>query len=93
MAIQDEMYKMIAQEIDLVVKEGREKVLVDIKKAKKVAQMLTELSVEKTEADSLVNQYMANIKNICNSWGTDYRVWRWSEPCNWKRWKRQVQIV
>ena len=67
MAIQDEMYKMIAQEIDLVVKEEREKVLVDIKKAKKVAKMLTELSVEKTEADSLVNQYMANIKNICNS--------------------------
>ena len=67
MAIQDEMYKMIAQEIDLVVKEQREKVIVDIKKAKKVAKMLTELSVEKTEADSLVNQYMANIKNICNS--------------------------
>lgn len=68
MAIQDEMYKMIAQEIDFVVKEEREKVLVDIKKAKKVAKMLTELSVEKTEADSLVNQYMANIKNICNSY-------------------------
>ena len=67
MAIQDEMYKKIAQEIDLVVKEEREKVLVDIKKAKEVAKMLTELSVEKTEADSLVNQYMANIKNICNS--------------------------
>jgi Holliday junction resolvase-like predicted endonuclease len=67
MAIQDEMYKMIAQEIDLVVKKEREKVLVDIKKAKEVAKMLTELSVEKTEADSLVNQYMANIKNICNS--------------------------
>lgn len=67
MAIQDEMYKMIAQEIDLVVKEEREKVLVDIKKAKEVAKMLTELSVEKIEADSLVNQYMANIKNICNS--------------------------
>jgi hypothetical protein len=67
MAIQDEMFKMIAQEIDLVVKEEREKVLVDIVKAKKVAKMLTELSVEKTEADSLVNQYMANIKNICNS--------------------------
>lgn len=67
MAIQDEMYKMIAKEIDLVVKEEREKVLVDIKKAKEVAKMLTELSVEKTEADSLVNQYMANIKNICNS--------------------------
>jgi hypothetical protein len=67
MAIQDEMFKMIAQEIDIVVKEEREKVLVDIVKAKKVAKMLTELSVEKTEADSLVNQYMANIKNICNS--------------------------
>jgi hypothetical protein len=67
MAIQDEMYKMIQQEIDLVVKEEREKVLVDVEKAKKVAKMLTELSVDKSEADSLVNQYMANIKNICNS--------------------------
>ena len=67
MAIQDEMYKMIELEIDLVVKEEREKVLVDIDKAKKVAKMLTELSVDKSEADSLVNQYMANIKNICNS--------------------------
>ncbi|MBR4239064.1 MAG: hypothetical protein IKQ03_06615 [Prevotella sp.] len=67
MAIQDEMYKMIQQEIDLVVKEGREKVLVDVGKAKKVAKMLTELSVDKSEAESLVNQYMANIKNICNS--------------------------
>lgn len=67
MAIQDEMYKMIEQEIDFVVKEEREKVLVDIGKAKKVAKMLTELSVDKSEADSLVNQYMANIKNICNS--------------------------
>lgn len=67
MAIQDEMYKMIEQEIDLVVKEEREKVLVDIKKAKQVAKMLTELSVDKSEADSLVNPYMANIKIICNS--------------------------
>ena len=67
MAIQDEMYKMIQQEIDLVVKEEREKVLVDVEKAKKVAKMLTELSVDKSEADSLLNQYMANIKNICNS--------------------------
>lgn len=66
MAIQDEMYKMIEQEIDLVVKEEREKVLVDIGKAKTVAKMLTELSVDKSEADNLVNQYMANIKNICN---------------------------
>ena len=67
MAIQDEMYKMIQQEIDLAVKEEREKVLVDIDKAKQVSKMLTQLSVEKSEAESLVNQYMANIKNICNS--------------------------
>ena len=67
MAIQDEMYKMIAQEIDLVVEEEREKVIVDIKKAKKVAKMLTELSVDKSEPDSMVNQYMANINNICKS--------------------------
>ena len=67
MAIQDEMYKMIAQEIDLVVEEEREKVIVDIKKAKKAAKMLTELSVDKSEPDSLVNQYMANINNICKS--------------------------
>jgi hypothetical protein len=58
---------MIQQEIDLAVKEEREKVLVDIDKAKQVAKMLTQLSVEKSEAESLVNQYMANIKNICNS--------------------------
>lgn len=67
MAIQDEMYKMIEQEINLVVEEGREKVIVDYDKAKLVAKMLTDLSVDKGEADSLVNQYMANIKNICNS--------------------------
>ena len=67
MAIQDEMYKMIEQEIDLVVREGREKVLVDIDKAKLVAKLLTELSIDKSEAESLVNQYMANINNICKS--------------------------
>ncbi len=58
---------MIEQEINLVVEEGREKVIVDYDKAKLVAKMLTDLSVDKGEADSLVNQYMANIKNICNS--------------------------
>lgn len=67
MAIQDEMYKRIQEEIDLVVEEGREKVIVDVDKAKCVAKMLTQLSVDKAEAESLVNQYMANIKNICNS--------------------------
>ena len=67
MAIQDEMYKMIEQEINLVVEEDREKVIVNIDKAKFVAKMLTALSVDKAEAVSLVNQYMANIKHICNS--------------------------
>lgn len=67
MAIQDEMYKMIEQEIDLVVKNGKEKIIVDYDKAKFVAKMLTELSVEKLDADNLVNQYVANIKNICKS--------------------------
>ena len=67
MAIQDEMYKMIEQEINRVVAEGREKVIVNYDKAKLVAKMLTDLCVDKAEADSLVNQYMANIKNICKS--------------------------
>lgn len=67
MAIQDEMYKMIVKEIERFVNEKPERVSVDINKTKRVAKMLTELSVEKSEADSLVNQYMANIKNICKS--------------------------
>ena len=67
MVIQDVMYKMIEQEIDQEVRDGREKVLVNIAKAKLVAKMLTDLSVDKAESDSLVNQYMANIKIICNS--------------------------
>lgn len=65
MAIQDEMYKLIENEINQTVKEGREKVLVNVDKAKLVAKMLTELSVDKAEPESLVNQYMASIKNIC----------------------------
>ena len=67
MAIQDEMYKEIEKEISLVIKEGREKVIVNIQKAKMVAKMLAELSTDKTEPESLLNQYMAGIKNICNS--------------------------
>lgn len=67
MAIQDEMYKEIEKEINLVIKEGREKVIVNNSKAKMVAKMLTELSTDKTEPESLLNQYMAGIKNICNS--------------------------
>ena len=67
MAIQYEMYKEIEKEISLVIKEGREKVIVNNEKAKMVAKMLTELSTDKTEPESLLNQYMAGIKNICNS--------------------------
>lgn len=67
MAIQDEMYKMIVNEMDQVVARGEQKILVDENKAKLVAKMLTELCIEREEAESLVNQYMANIKNICNS--------------------------
>ena len=65
MSIQEEMYKAIETEIDNTVATGKEKVIVNNDKAIKVARMLTELSVGKADADSLVNQYIANIKNIC----------------------------
>lgn len=65
MSIQEEMYKAIETEIDKTVAAGKEKVIVNNDKAKKVARMLTELSVSKADADSLVNLYISNIKNIC----------------------------
>ena len=65
MAIKDEMYKMIVQEIDESIRQERFNPRVDQAKTKTVAKMLTELSMDAREADSLVNQYMANIKNIC----------------------------
>lgn len=65
MAIQDEMYKMIEKEINQTVVEDRQNIIVDYDKAKMVAKMLASLSTEREEADSLVNQYMAQIKNIC----------------------------
>lgn len=65
MSIQTEMFKAIETEIDKTVAAGKEKVIVDNDKAKKVARMLTELSVSKFDADTLVNQYISNIKNIC----------------------------
>ena len=65
MSIQTEMFKAIETEIDNTVAAGKEKVIVDNDKAKKVARMLTELSVSKSDADTLVNQYISNIKNIC----------------------------
>lgn len=67
MAIQDEMYKAIEKEINQTVESGTEKVSVNFEKAKEVAKMLTDLSTSAGDADVLTNQYIANIKNICNS--------------------------
>ena len=67
MAIQDEMLKMITKEIDDTISSGNEKVLVNVTKAKEVAKLLTNLSTDKAEATSLVNQYIAQIKLICKS--------------------------
>ena len=66
MAIQDEMFKAIEKEIDQTLEAGTEKVSVNLEKAKAVAQMLTDISTNYGDADSLTNQYIANIKNICN---------------------------
>lgn len=67
MAIEDEMFKLIEEEIELTLDEGKEKVAVDRDKAKEVARLLTSLSTDRAEAQSLVNQYIAQIKIICNS--------------------------
>ncbi|MPN49723.1 hypothetical protein SDC9_197345 [bioreactor metagenome] len=67
MAIQDEMFKLIEQEINQTIEAGKERVLVNNEKAKQVARMLTSLSTDIADAESLTNQYIANIKNICNS--------------------------
>jgi hypothetical protein len=66
MAIKDEMYKMIVQEIDESVKMEKFNLSLDQKKVKDVAKMLTELSMSPQTSSALVNQYMAQIKNICN---------------------------
>jgi hypothetical protein len=65
MAIQDEMYKLIEKEITETLNNGKEVRVVDIEKAKEVARMLTNLSTDSNDAENLVNQYIANIKNIC----------------------------
>lgn len=67
MAIQDEMYKAIEQEIEKTIAEGKEKVEVKKERAKEVAKMLTELSIDPKDADYLTNQYISRIKNICKS--------------------------
>jgi hypothetical protein len=67
MAIQDEMYKMIAQEIDTTIDTGKEKIIVDVNKAKEVAKELAALSVNANhESKSLADDLIVNIKNICN---------------------------
>ena len=66
MAIKDEMYKMIVQEIDESVKMDKFNLSLDQKKVKDVAKMLTELSMSPQTSSALVNQYMAQIENICN---------------------------
>lgn len=65
--IQDEMYKAIEKEINQTIESDSGKIIVDYNKAKKVAKMLTELSMDKADAESLTNQYIAGIKNICNN--------------------------
>ncbi|MDY4916196.1 MAG: hypothetical protein SO114_00780 [Candidatus Cryptobacteroides sp.] len=66
MAIQEEMYKDIVTEIDATVAANNQKIHVNVSKAKEVAKMLTDLSVDPSDADTLTNQYIARIKNICS---------------------------
>lgn len=62
------MFKEIIKEIDDTVEQGKEKVLVNIDKAKQVAEMLTSLSTDSSrDADDLTAQYIARIKSITNS--------------------------
>ncbi len=66
MAIQDEMYKRIEREIDTLVEADKFNLVGKETKTKEVAKMLTELSVNPQDAENLINQYMAQIKHICN---------------------------
>ncbi len=67
MTIQDEMYRMIAKEIDKTVSKGEDKIVVDVNKAKRVAKELAALSTSiNHEAKSLSDDLVVNIKNICN---------------------------
>lgn len=66
MAIQNEMYKDIVMEIDVEMRDDKAPII-DVTKTKSVAKMLTELSIDPADAESLTNQYIASIKNICKS--------------------------
>ena len=65
MAIQDEMYKSIEQEIDSLINANKLNLVGKEQKAKDVAKMLTELSVGPQDANNLVSQYIVQIRNIC----------------------------
>lgn len=65
MAIKDEMYKMIVQEIDDSIQLEKFNMSLDQDKVKAVAKMLTGLSVDRSDANMLIHQYIAQIKNIC----------------------------
>lgn len=67
MAMQDEMYKLIEQEINQTISADKQVRIVNYEKAKQVARVLTSLSTDTSEVDSLTNEYIVNIKNICNS--------------------------
>ena len=66
MAIQEEMFKDIVTEIDATVAADKQKIYVNVSKAKEVAKMLTDLCVDPSDAETLTNQYIARIKNICS---------------------------
>ena len=59
------MYKMIVRKMDKAIADGNQKLIVDYEKAKKVAEMLASLSTETNTAESLVNEYVKSIDNIC----------------------------
>ena len=56
MAIQEEMFKDIVTEIDATVAADKQKIYVNVSKAKEVAKMLTDLSVDPSDAETLTNQ-------------------------------------
>lgn len=67
MAIQDEMFKAIEQEIETAFANGKVNPRIDKDKTLEVAKMLTSLSTDNGDAKELTSQYIVNIKNICNS--------------------------
>lgn len=65
MGIEEKMYAAIEKEIDVTIQNDKQKIYVDYDKAKAVAEMLTHLSTDSADAESLTNQYIAQIKQIC----------------------------